>query len=78
MTAQQRAWSWGIGLAVSLFLLYLLRGVMLPFVAGMAVAYFLDPACDWLEAKGASRTVATVIITARIRSQGISLPAQPR
>lgn len=64
MTAQQRAWSWGIGLTASLFLLYILRGVMLPFVAGMAVAYFLDPACDWLEAKGASRTAATVIITA--------------
>jgi predicted PurR-regulated permease PerM len=37
---------------------------MLPFVAGMAVAYFLDPACDWLEEKGSSRTFATVIITA--------------
>lgn len=64
MTAQQRAWSWGIGIAVALVLLYLLRGVMLPFVAGMAVAYFLDPACDWLEAKGTSRTTATVTITA--------------
>lgn len=64
MTAQQRAWSWGVGLAVFLVLLYLLRGVMLPFVAGMAVAYFLDPACDWLEEKGSSRMVATSIITA--------------
>lgn len=64
MTAQQRAWSWGIGLAVFLVLLYLLRGVMLPFVAGMAVAYFLDPACDWLEEKGSSRLFATGIITA--------------
>jgi predicted PurR-regulated permease PerM len=64
MTAQQRAWSWGIGLAVFLVLLYLLRGVMLPFVAGMAVAYFLDPACDWLEAKGSSRLFATSVITA--------------
>ena len=64
MTAQQRAWSWVAGLTVFLVLLYLLRGVMLPFVAGMAVAYFLDPACDWLEEKGASRTVATASITA--------------
>ena len=64
MTAQQRAWSWSAGLAVFLVLLYLLRGVMLPFVAGMAVAYFLDPACDWLEKKGLSRTVATTVITA--------------
>ena len=64
MTNQQRAWSWAIGLTVFLLLLYLLRGVMLPFVAGMAVAYFLDPACDWLEEKGCSRMFATSFITA--------------
>lgn len=64
MTTQQRAWSWAIGLAAFLLLLYLLRGVMLPFVAGMAVAYFLDPTCDWLEEKGCSRMFATSFITA--------------
>lgn len=64
MTNQQRAWSWAVGLSVFLLLLYLLRGVMLPFVAGMAVAYFLDPACDWLEKKGCSRMFATSFITA--------------
>lgn len=64
MTNQQRAWSWAASLTVFLLLLYLLRGVMLPFVAGMAVAYFLDPACDWLEEKGSSRMVATTFITA--------------
>jgi predicted PurR-regulated permease PerM len=64
VTAQQRALAWFAGFALSLTALYLLRGVLLPFVAGMAVAYFLDPACDWLEEKGCSRTVATGIITA--------------
>lgn len=64
MTTQQRALAWIGGLAIFLLLFYQLRGVMLPFVAGMGVAYFLDPACDWLEAKGCSRTLATVIITA--------------
>jgi predicted PurR-regulated permease PerM len=64
MTSQQRAFAWIAGLTVFLFLLYLLRGVMLPFVAGMGVAYFLDPACDWLEKQGCSRTLATTIITA--------------
>ena len=64
MTAQQRALAWMAGFGLSLAMLYLLRGVLLPFVAGMAVAYFLDPACDWLEEKGCSRTVATGIITA--------------
>ena len=54
---------WLIGLAVFFILLYLLRGVLLPFVAGMAVAYFLDPLADRLERSGASRLAATVLIT---------------
>lgn len=64
MTNQQRAVAWVMGLTVFVLMLYLLRGVMLPFVAGMAVAYFLDPACDWLEEKGCSRMFATSFITA--------------
>ena len=40
---------WLIGFALFLLALYLLRGILLPFVAGMAVAYMLDPICDWLE-----------------------------
>ncbi len=63
MTGQQRAVVWVAGLGFFLLAVFLLRGVLLPFVAGMAVAYFLDPACDWLEKKGCSRTVATSIIT---------------
>jgi predicted PurR-regulated permease PerM len=63
MTGQQRAVVWVAGLGFFLLAVFLLRGVLLPFVAGMAVAYFLDPACDWLEEKGCSRTVATSIIT---------------
>lgn len=35
---------------------------MLPFVAGMAIAYFLDPMADWLEEKGLNRITATSII----------------
>ena len=55
---------WSIAAAVFLGLLWLLSGVMLPFVLGMAVAYFLDPVADWLEARGFSRAWATVTITA--------------
>ena len=53
---------WLIGLIVFMFALYLLRGVLLPFVAGMAVAYLFDPLADRLEAKGISRTLATSLI----------------
>ena len=51
-------------LAVVGVLLYLLKSVLLPFVAGILVAYFLDPLADRLERTGCSRTLATAIITA--------------
>ncbi|MBF0562438.1 MAG: AI-2E family transporter [Alphaproteobacteria bacterium] len=54
---------WFAGLAVMLAALFLLRSVLLPFVAGMAVSYFLDPLADRLERWGASRTLATTLIT---------------
>jgi len=64
MTTQQKTWSWVAGLLVFIAALYLLRTILLPFVAAMAVAYFLDPVCDWLEEKKLSRTAATGLVTA--------------
>ena len=46
---------WGIGLLVALILLWMLSSVLLPFITGMAIAYFLDPTADRLERMGASR-----------------------
>src|SRR5262249_3280005 len=37
--------------------------ILLPFVAGMAIAYFLDPVADRLQRAGLSRLWATVLIT---------------
>lgn len=54
---------WLILLAATLACIYLLRGVLLPFVAGMAVAYLLDPVCDRLERWKLSRTLATTMVT---------------
>lgn len=42
--------------------IYLFSGVLLPFVAGMALAYLLDPVADRLERLGLSRTLSTVLI----------------
>jgi len=64
MTSAQRLRFWLIGFAVSLAALYLLRGMLLPFVAGMAIAYFLDPLADRMQRAGVSRTMATSLITA--------------
>lgn len=44
-------------------LIYLLKGVLLPFILGALIAYFLDPAADKLEEWHFSRTLATVTIT---------------
>src|SRR3546814_6281135 len=60
MASQVRFWL--IVLAVTLVGIYLLRSMLLPFVAGMAVAYLLDPICDKLE-RWMSRTWATALVT---------------
>ena len=63
MTVREQLRYWGIGFAVFIFLLWLLADALLPFVLGAAIAYFTDPIADWLEAKGFSRVLATVVIT---------------
>ncbi|TPI41819.1 AI-2E family transporter [Mesorhizobium sp. B3-1-9] len=42
--------------------LYIFSGILLPFVAGMVLAYFLDPVADRLQRLGLSRLMATVVI----------------
>lgn len=54
---------WMIAAAVFFVALWYLGDVMLPFVIGGAVAYFLDPVADRLEAMGLSRIWSTVVIT---------------
>jgi len=64
MTLGTQAKVWAIALVVFVALLVLLKSILLPFVAGMAIAYLLDPVCDRLETMGTSRTLATTIVTA--------------
>jgi predicted PurR-regulated permease PerM len=54
---------WGVAAALLFVLLWFLGDVLLPFVVGGAIAYFLDPLADRLERLGASRVLATGIIT---------------
>lgn len=63
MSRELRMTYWLGGLVVAGVLIHLLSAILLPFVAGMAVAYFLDPVADRLEAKGCSRAIATTVIT---------------
>ena len=63
MTTEQQLRFWGVGLLIVLVAMYFLSSVLLPFAAGMAVAYLLDPTCDKLESWGLSRGLATVLVT---------------
>lgn len=54
---------WGIAIALFLVVMWFLGDVILPFVLGGAVAYFLDPVADRIERLGASRAVAVALIT---------------
>jgi predicted PurR-regulated permease PerM len=54
---------WGIAAAVLLLMLWFLGDVMVPFVVGGAIAYFLDPVADRLQRWGFSRIAATVTIS---------------
>ena len=49
-------------LALVVIFLFMFRTILLPFVAGMALAYFLDPVADRLERLGLSRMMATSVI----------------
>ena len=54
---------WGVATVVFVAVLYLLGDVLLPFVIGGAIAYFVDPVADRLERLGLSRSAATAVIT---------------
>lgn len=62
MTAERQLRFWGVGALVFVALLWLLGDVLLPFVAGMAVAYLLDPLVDRLERLRLRRWLATTVV----------------
>ncbi len=48
------------------------RDILLPFVAGMMLAYFLNPLADRLEARGISRSVAATLIVGAVGAIAIA------
>jgi predicted PurR-regulated permease PerM len=53
---------WLFVLAAFIAFLLVFSSILLPFLAGMAIAYFLDPVADRLERLGLSRLMATIVI----------------
>ncbi|WP_182085720.1 AI-2E family transporter [Aureimonas sp. ME7] len=53
---------WSLAALGVVLFLWLFRGILLPFVLGMVMAYFLDPIADWLVRRGFSRVAASIVI----------------
>ncbi len=52
---------WGSIISVCLFI-YLTRGILLPFLTGLAIAYFLDPITDKFEEHKVPRGIAAALV----------------
>ena len=59
---RRQVYFWLLFAAFVALFLYVFRSILLPFVAGMALAYFLDPVADRLEKLGFNRLWATTTI----------------
>lgn len=62
MTLQKQITFWVISFLVLILVLWLLSPILLPFIAGLVLAYFLDPVADALERLGLPRVAATAVI----------------
>jgi len=62
MTLTRQMTFWMLTFVVGVLVLYVLREILLPFVAGMALAYLLDPLANRLERMGINRLAATLVI----------------
>src|SRR5215475_8178486 len=62
MSFERQLAFWLATFVVVVLLLWLLSDILLPFVAGMAIAYLLDPVVDRLERIGVNRRLAALLI----------------
>lgn len=64
MTLQRQTTFWIVALIGLVLILWSLQNILLPFIAGFVLAYFLDPVADRLEKLGLPRIAATFVILA--------------
>ena len=55
-------WLLPVAILLIAVLIYLTRGILLPFIGGLAVAYFLDPFADMLENRKVPRGLAAGLV----------------
>jgi predicted PurR-regulated permease PerM len=62
LTLQRQVGFWIGGLLAIALALYVLRGILLPFIAGLALAYFLDPVVSRLARIGIPRAFGAIAV----------------
>ncbi len=62
ITFERQAAFWLAALVIVVLVLWLLSEILLPFVAGLAIAYLLTPLTDRIEKAGVNRLVAALMI----------------
>lgn len=62
MTLQKQVLIWAISLAVLVLALWAFSPILLPFIAGLVLAYFLDPVADALQRLGLSRLASATLM----------------
>lgn len=62
MATLRTRWLWGIILGLLALSLYAVSGILLPFVAGLLIAYFLNPLATKLEGKRLSRGIGAALL----------------
>ncbi len=62
LSFQRQMLFWVIALVVFIMMLWLLSDILLPFIAGLAIAYLLTPLTDRLERAGVNRLVGALTI----------------
>jgi predicted PurR-regulated permease PerM len=66
MHVERQVLFWGIAAGLLIVTIAVLSDILLPFIAGIAIAYFLSPLADRLVALGLNRVVASLLIVATL------------
>ncbi|HWJ88638.1 MAG TPA: AI-2E family transporter [Pelagibacterium sp.] len=62
MSLKNQITAWVVLLGIFGLLLWMFRGILLPFVLGITLAYLLNPFVDWLQRRRVHRGFATLVV----------------
>ena len=73
MRSEKQFLFWGMALALFILTLAVLKDILLPFVMGITIAFFLNPIADRLQSAGLNRTLASALIVGAAGAVAIGL-----